>query len=112
MRKFTSQGAFPATHHICITQVTSVLPSSTASAQVKFTNNDRSTGILIFSYIGLVPQENTRGSRTTLCVKATFAGATNSPLIVINTLPKSQGDSGANGSGNQAELGNHTPLLL
>ena len=112
MRKFTGLGAFPATPCICITQVTSVLPSSTGSAQVKFTNNDRSTSILIFSYIGLPPQENTRGSRTTLCVKATNAGATNSPLIVINTLPKSLGASGANGTGNLADLGNRTPITL
>jgi hypothetical protein len=111
MRKFTGPGAFPATHRICITQVTSVLPSSTGSAQVKFTNNYRSTSILIFSYIGLVPQENTRGRRTTLCVKAPFAGAINYPLIVINTLPKSQGASGAIGTGNQADLENRTPLL-
>jgi hypothetical protein len=55
MRKFTGPGVFPATYRNCITLVISVLPPSTGSAPVKFTNNDRSTSILIFSYVGLAP---------------------------------------------------------
>ena len=56
MRKFTGLGVFPATYRNCITQIISVLPSSTGSAQVKFTNNDRCTSILIFPYVGLASQ--------------------------------------------------------
>jgi hypothetical protein len=56
MRKFTSLRVFPATYRICITPVISVLPLATESTQVKFTQNDRSPGILIFPYICLARQ--------------------------------------------------------
>jgi hypothetical protein len=56
MRKLTRPGIFPATYRNGITQAISALPSSMGSAPVKFTNNDRSTSILNFPYVGLTPQ--------------------------------------------------------
>jgi TonB-linked SusC/RagA family outer membrane protein len=43
--------------------------------------------------------------------QAAFAGANNSPLIVINGLPMDQGARGANGTGNQTDLGDNLQMI-
>lgn len=43
--------------------------------------------------------------------QAAFAGANNAPLIVINGLPIDQGARGANGAGNQRDLGDNLSNL-